>query len=248
MPATDDLLALTRDDLDRWQQSILHLSVRYRSGFISQVGCFYRWAHDEGLIKDNPARVLVRPRVPRGLPHPISEDDLAVAISCAPQDVRAMLVLAAYEGLRAGEIARLSREDIRDNDDPPILIVHGKGGKVRAVPLSQHVAMELYALRLPSRGFVFRRRDGKPGGMPPHRVSQICNHYLHALGITESLHSLRHRFATVGYRHTLDLRAVQEVMGHASPITTAGYAAFTNLAGQAVVAAAATTRTAAQPV
>ena len=225
-----ELLAATADDLDRWQRSVMHLSPRYRSTYATHVRQFYRWAVARGLVRDDPSVVLVAVRIPRGLPHPIGEDDLRMALSCAPDRVRPWLILAAYAGLRASEIAGLQRADVRDTANPPVLHITGKGGRERIVPLSDLVLLELQAAGLPSRGYVFGRLDGQAGGNAPSRLSHLCNDYLHGLGITESLHGLRHRFGTIMYAVSRDLRVVQETMGHSSPATTASYVAWSNTA------------------
>lgn len=71
----------------------------------------------------------------------------------------------------------------------------------------------------------------------PSRVSQLSNAHLHGCGIRETLHQLRHRFGTLTYQATRDLRLVQELMGHADPASTAGYAAHCPSAGVAAVEA-----------
>ncbi len=223
------LLAATEKDLDLWQRSISHQAPRSRLSFLSNVASFYAWAVEwEYMPAPAPTRILVRPKRPRGLPHPIGEDDLTMAITCAPERVRAMLVLAAYAGMRVGEIARLEREDVRDSDDPPFLVVNGKGGKQRIVPMSQLVTDELHLHGLQRRGPVFPRMDGQRGPCEAWTISHLCAEYLHGLGITESAHGLRHRFGTRVYAVTRDLRLCQELMGHESPVTTAGYAAYSS--------------------
>jgi integrase len=109
-----------------------------------------------------------------------------------------------------------------------VLIVRkGKGSKDRVVPMADLVVDELRGfLGGRARGFVIGRLDGIPGQCPEYRVSQVANRFLHDHGIPETLHQLRHRFGTTLYRRSRDLRLVQEVLGHASPVTTAGYAAF----------------------
>jgi integrase len=141
-----------------------------------------------------------------------------------------MLLFAALAGLRAGEIARLRRDAIRDDLDPPVLIVEdGKGGRQRVVPL--HPELVAVLSELPSRGWLFGRYDGQAGHIPPHLVSHLCNRALRDAGTSSTLHTLRHRFATKVYANTLDLRTTQELLGHASPTTTAQYAAWTPAAG-----------------
>lgn len=233
----ETLLAVTREDLMAWQQSMVHLSPNYRSTSASHLRAFYQWAVLTERIERDPSVGLVAVRLPPCTPRPIGEDDLHMAINCAPPRLRAMLVLAAYEGLRACEIAGLMRHDICDTADPPVLFVNGKGGRQRVVPLSERTLLELRAHGLPVRGFVFPRGDGQTGGNTASRVSRICNDYLRDMGITDVLHSLRHRFGTQVYRVSNDLRMTSEVMGHASPSTTAGYVAWSSAAAVAALAA-----------
>lgn len=229
--APTDLLVATVEDLRRWQvEGIGHLSVRAAYVAISHVDAFYTWALEEGLVESNPAARLTRPKLPKRLPRPMSEDDVATALVQAEQPYRCMIALAAYGGLRCMEIANLRREDVLDTNTPPMLLVRGKGAVERLLPLGPALLAELRTYGLPSRGPVFRRLDGKPGPITPPRVSQMLSRHLHELGIDATAHMARHRMATVAYRATRDLRAVQTALGHASPVTTAGYAAIADSA------------------
>lgn len=218
-------LAATAADLDSWQRA-LDVSDQTRASYVSQVASFYAWAVGEGLVEQDPSVVLVSPKLPRRQPRPISEDDLALALAAAPPRIEPWLELAAYAGLRAGEIARLDRRDVLDHADPPVLVVMGKGGRERVVPLAPRVRDALRRHGMPSAGLVFPRHDGKPGPNRRHVVSQLCSEHLRSLGIRATLHCLRHRFLTQVYRESRDLRVTQELAGHASPTTTAGYAAW----------------------
>lgn len=215
----------TADDLDRWQRA-LRLGTHAHANEVAQVRCFYRWAHTSGLLDPDPSTVLIVPRVPRGVPHPISEADLDIAMATAPHRIRPWLVLAGWAGLRAGEIARLERGDVHDDGIPPRITVSGKGGHHRVVPASPFVLDELRRAGLPSRGVVFPRYDGRRGSNTAASVSHLANRHLHRVGLDATLHSLRHRFASRIYQGTLDLRLTQEMLGHANPATTAVYAAF----------------------
>ena len=189
---------------------------------------FFAWAAAAGYRADNPAAGLLLPPLTRGLPRPIGDDELAAAVLTAVYPVRQFLVLAAWAGLRAKEIAFLRRDCVLDTRRPPVLLIAStatKGRRERIVPMGPFVLEEL-ALVLPRSGFVFGRADGKPGPNRPSRVSQMCNAHLHDHGIAESLHQLRHWFGTSTYRAKKDLRLTQELMGHADPATTAGYAAY----------------------
>ena len=185
------------------------------------------------------------PRSGRTIPRPIGDDDLFAALETAPPRVRPWLVLAAWAGLRAKEIALLRRECVLDTLARPALLIATdatKGRNERIVPLSPFVVGELRAAGLPASGWVFRRQDGHYGPNTPAKLSHLANRHLHGCGINATLHQLRHRFGTEAYRSGHDLRAVQELMGHASPETTAGYAAYANESAIAAVNALPTPR------
>jgi integrase/recombinase XerC len=223
------LLDATEEHLAVWREGLGHLSGHAIATYCGHVTQFYRHAAAEGWITSSPAERLAVPSRPRRLPRPISEDDLMAALSSAAPRVRPWLVLAGWCGLRAQEIAYLRREDVLERHVPPVLMVTeqaAKGGRERIVPLSVFVLGELVPV-LPAHGWVFRRADGKPGPNTPGKVSKLACKALHEAGIPDTLHSLRHRFGTETYRTSNhDLRSVQEMLGHASPATTAGYAAW----------------------
>jgi site-specific recombinase XerD len=214
------LLTLTAADLDGWQRS-LTVARQSRRAYVVQVAGFYRWAAAEGLIPADPALVLVRPKIPRGLPRPIGEQELAAAIAAAAEPVRCWLLLAAYSGLRAGELARLERADVLDRARQPAMLVRGKGGKERWVALNRTSLAALRAHGLPRHGPVFRDEHRAPFG--PRQVSQRCNRHLHAVGVEDTIHQCRHRFATELLAAGVDVRVVQELLGHESLATTAVY-------------------------
>jgi integrase len=221
-----DLLAAEHDALvaflDRGS-----LGPEARATETSHVRSFYGWAVLECLVAEDPSARLVRPRLRRRLPRPIDDRYLVRALDRAPDRVRPWLWLAAFAGLRAAEIAQLCREDVLDYHDPPVLfVVDGKGGKQRTVPLADDLLAELVTWPAPTRGWLFTRLDDRPGPVPAHLVSNLANRYLHGEGIPYTLHTLRHWFGTTMYRRTSDLRLVQELLGHSSPVTTAGYAAW----------------------
>lgn len=220
--AARPLLDLTKDDLDAWQSAIGVLSIQSQATYKMHVRMYYAWAVSEAhLIDDDPAAVLVMPKVPRHYPRPISEANLQRALQSAPQLIRVWLELAAFSGLRAGEIARLERADVLDDADPPALILHGKGAKMRAVPLAPRPLRSLTEWGMPATGRLFMQSNGRP--VSAKRVSDLCNDYLHRMGIAETIHKLRHRFATQALAAGLNVRQVQELLGHESIESTAIY-------------------------
>lgn len=230
---------ITEDQLIDWLESLSslsHLSPVTIYLYVSHISEFYKWVTIRGLRADNPAARLPRPRLPRRLPRPVTETDLAAALDCAPQPIRLWLVLAAWCGLRCKEIALLKRECIRENDTPPVLLVDAgatKGRSERVVPLSSFVTGEIAAAGLPAAGWAFRRADGQPH--TPNRVSRLVSEYLHDCDVPATAHMLRHRFGTQAYCASKDLLGVAELMGHASPVTTRGYAKWNSAGAQAIV-------------
>lgn len=194
-----------------------------RATELSHLRSFYKFCLLEGLIDTDPTVRIQRPKVPRRLPRPIPEEDLQMALDLAGGEVRRMLTLAAFSGLRAKEISGLRGEHLLWDQEPPlVVIVEQKGGDEASVPMAPVVADQLAGQA--RSGWLFPRRDGKPGPTPPWLVSRRCNAFLHGVGIPHTLHSLRHRFATQVYRASgRDLRLTQDLMRHRSPVSTALY-------------------------
>lgn len=230
------LLDASYADLLRWAESIVAQAPRTRYVKISTAHRFYTWAADEGHIADVPTRRLPRPKLPRLKPHPIAEESLTRALADASAEMRAWLCLGAYEGMRCCEIAPLQRAQILDTLDRPVIIPRGKGDKERIVPLGEQT---LAALRpfLDRRGYLWQRRDGKPGPPTANRMSQMINKHLHDHGIAATAHSLRHRFATRVQEQSGDLQTTAELLGHSNVETARIYAEFSNRRAHAAIQA-----------
>ncbi len=190
-----------------------------RSVYASLRG-FYRWAVRAGHVEVSPADGLpsVRPEVP--CPRPTPEVEYRRAVSAADPRVRLILRLAAQAGLRRAEIAQIHRRDLTSDLLGRSLIVHGKGGVVRVVPLPGPLALEVEAACAAGHGYAF------PGEISGHLSARwVGKLATRALPEGWSLHSLRHRFATAAYGSERDLIAVQQLLGHASVATTQRYVA-----------------------
>lgn len=207
-----------------------------RRAYCCHIRAFYRWAMQTGIVTTDPSTMLTLPRVPKHLPRPIAEDDLAIAVAAAKPKMRAILTLAGWAGLRCVEIAALDWSDLqREQDGSSFLRVQGKGGKERTVEIGETVLRALRGLGIKRRGPVFIGQDG--GRMSAHSVSYVANRYLATQGVPATMHQLRHRYGTVAYQLSRDIRLVQNQMGHASPNTTAGYTRVSSEAAAAMVAA-----------
>lgn len=209
-----------------------NLTARSRYCWLSHLHCFYKWALDEEHGTHDPTARIIRPKLRRTLPRPISEADLAVALECAGSEMAAWLTLAAYAGLRCGEIAALDVDHVMAHEG--LLLVRGKGGKERTVPTHPAVLAALEQVPRRRAGPLFVRPRG--GRYPASVISRKISVYLEGLGIAATAHQCRHRFATRTYEHSKDIRVVQELLGHSSPEVTSIYVAFSRTEAARAVA------------
>lgn len=217
-----DLLDATTEDLEKFLD-VGGLSPQSRYTYTSYFAAFYGWCVRERLIRKDPTEAMVRPKLPRRVPRPIAQDELAYAVSEADPRMRCFLLLAAFAGARCMEIAGLRVEDIHRHQN--VLLLHGKGDRERLVPLHPDVHRALIGFGLPRAGFVFRKLNGNP--LTPSTISRYVGKYLRSLEIDATCHQGRHSYATRIYQLSNgDLRMTQDLLGHASPSSTAIYAAW----------------------
>lgn len=203
------------------------ISAKTRNMWLSTLNSLYTFCYkgnnglpvfpknDDGTFF-NPISGISKPRMHPRQPRPIPTDDLKLALVNADPEMTCWLLLASLAGLRCQEIAGMAAEDIYP-ETMRLQIRFGKGDKERWGVLHQDVLNALRALPMPSSGPLWDET--------PASVSRKGNRFLHALGIKSTMHTLRHYFGTAVYRSSKDLRLTQELMGHSSPTTTAGYAA-----------------------
>jgi integrase/recombinase XerC len=218
------------------------LSNRSLSRHLSTLRAFFRWACREGLVEKNPARGLPAPRVARTLPRamtlPATEQLLAAddETGALPERELALFELLYATGLRVSEAAGLDLEDV--DFASRLVRVTGKGRKERIVPFGEPAEAALSDY-LPSRAAVLAAhpdaRDaelGEPlfvnargGRLTTRSMARLLKRRLRAAGLPANLspHALRHTFATHLLQAGADLRAIQELLGHASLSTTQKY-------------------------
>ena len=213
---------------------------------LSAVRSFFRWMHRDERIEANPARAVASPRLARTLPAYLDKSQAALLLEHAATraqsleftDVRnlAMIELFYSSGLRLSELRGI---DLGDLDLVVQQVkVRGKGRKERIVPLGDHAqrALRNYLVkrdvllaglkagpRKPARAAVYLSERGarlSPRGIQ-HAVVTLLSAVDEGAGL--STHSLRHSFATHMVDGGADLRAVQELLGHASISTTQIY-------------------------
>lgn len=179
---------------------------------------FYAWGVTTGRVAVSPAAALptIRPAQPR--PRPTPDVTYRRALEQARGWERLALRLGAEAGLRRAEMAQVHADDVVEDLQGWSLRVHGKGDKLRVVPLSDGLAAAVRAACRDGGGWAF------PGRVDGHISAGYLGKRVSALmpsGV--STHSLRHRFATRAYGVDRDVFAVQELLGHASPETTRRY-------------------------
>ncbi len=200
---------------------------------LSAVRSFFKYLNREGILTANPARLVATPRREKRLPAVLTIDD-AARLMDAPADAagtevtlrdQAVLETLYSTGIRASELVGMNLQDIDRHDR--LVRIRGKGRKERVVPVGQK------ALEMIDR-YHQRRKTAPsdavftgPGGnrLTVRTVQRILEKYRKILGFAQkaSPHTLRHSFATHMLESGADLRAIQELLGHASLSTTQRY-------------------------
>lgn len=222
------------------------LAASTRARRLSAVKQLYRFAFEEGWRGDNPTLRISGPGKAKRLPKTLSEDEVTRLIEAARTHGRSeadrfrnacLMELLYATGMRVSELVGLPVAAARGN--PQMLLVRGKGGKERMVPLSPpaRVALiEWLACRdevedkarkrgIPPSRFLFPSR-GKEGHLTRHRFHGMLKEIAVAAGVSPEAvtpHRLRHAFATHLLAHGADLRAIQTLLGHADVSTTEIY-------------------------
>jgi len=199
---------------------------------------YFRFLGREGVVEANPAKVVATPRAPKPLPSVVGAPELAELLEALPDTPagrrdRAALELLYGAGLRASELVGLDLDDV--DLGARLVRVSGKGGKERVVPFGR-VAERALRAYLPERGR-WRAAATEPGADEPLIVNQrggrlsdrsvrrILDAAVRRVASVSRLHPhvLRHAFATHLLEAGMDLRAIQELLGHASLSTTQRY-------------------------
>ncbi len=205
---------LTLEDLVEWMGSKTWASETRRNVRSSLRG-FYTWGVKMRRITENPATDLPPVKAGQPLPRPTPDMVLREALAAATPRERLMIELAGQCGLRRAEVAQIHTRDVLQDLGGWSLLVHGKGRKERLVPLRPAIAARIVAL---GPGYIFPGDDGRH--LSPRWVGKLIAKRLPG---EWTMHSLRHRFATLAYAVDRDVFVVQDLLGHASPATTRRY-------------------------
>jgi len=217
------------------------LANRSLARHLSTLRSFFRWACREGHLEKSPAKGLPAPRVPKTLPRAMTLPDTERLLEAdedegfVPERERALFELLYATGLRVSEAAGLDLEDV--DFSARLVRVTGKGSRERIVPFGETAGDALRSY-LPSRAALRHGAadedgaSGEPlfvnargGRLTPRSMARLLKRRLRAAGLPEEIspHALRHTFATHLLQAGADLRAIQELLGHASLSTTQKY-------------------------
>jgi integrase/recombinase XerC len=221
---------------------------------LASLRSLFKFCAREGMVRDNPARLVATPKLPTRIPAVLSAEDmngfldrLASGALARPshrskngteaglmlQRDRAILELLYASGLRVSELTGLDLGDIDRKQQ--MLRVVGKGNKERIIPYGSKAEQALAAYE-PIRARLLRQAGGRGQAqalflnrtgrrLGPRSVGRIVKKYVRLVNVNWDLHphSLRHAFATHLLADGADLRAIQELLGHASLSTTQRY-------------------------
>ncbi|AHF02623.1 tyrosine recombinase XerC [Marichromatium purpuratum 984] len=218
-----------------------YIGARHRDGIggrtlqreLSSLRAFYRWLLREELVTASPALDIRAPKTPRKLPRTLEADQLCAVLDRPREEVLeirdgAMIELFYSAGLRLSELVALDLTEVPLEVDE--LEVVGKGAKTRRVPVGRKAREALRQWRLlrpfvaaPEEPALFVSLRGTR--IHPRTVQARLTQWAQVQGLAQGLHPhmLRHSFATHLLESSADLRAVQELLGHADIGTTQIY-------------------------
>jgi len=209
---------------------------------LAAVRSLYRWLAQEGVVEQNPAKLVSTPRLPKKLPRVPTIEEMNSVLdgkmpeaASFPERDRLMFELLYGCGIRNSELVGINLADISLGNEA--ILIRGKGKKERYVPFGRS-ALAALAVYLPWRQQLFATLKRKPEkGMPALLVNQrggrlttrsvvrIVKRIAVAKGLSPEVHphTLRHAFGTHMLEEGADLRAIQELLGHERLATTQRY-------------------------
>jgi integrase/recombinase XerC len=202
---------------------------------LASLRTFFKFLLRRGILDSNPAAAVATPRLEKHMPGFLSIDEMFALLkmpdetSLAGARDKAIMETLYSSGLRVSELVGMNEEALDDNLG--IIRVMGKGKKERIVPIGSK-ALDAVRRYREAKGSASTACPGRPlfqnlrgGRLTDRSVARIINRYIERCAIARSIspHSLRHTFATHMLDAGADLRAIQELLGHASLSTTQKY-------------------------
>ena len=228
---SDDITQIKRKDFSNYTKYLAknELSASSITRKIASIKGFFRFLSYKRYIIDNPAISLTSPKLPKRLPKVLSVSEIDKIIHTGLNIKEQAIVELLYSaGVRVSELVNLKLKNI---DLKQCLIkVFGKGSKERLVPINKKCAeiikkylkkREIIVLKYGANDILFLEENAKP--ITRQKVYKIIRKQGELLNKRISPHTMRHSFATHLLENGADLRVVQELLGHASIITTQLY-------------------------
>jgi integrase/recombinase XerC len=205
---------------------------------LAAVRSLYRWLAQEGVVEQNPAKLVATPKLPKKLPRVPTIEEMNSVLdgqmpdtAAFPERDRLMLELLYGCGIRNSELTGINLEDIRLSAEA--ILIRGKGKKERYVPFGE-AARNAVGIYLPARKAILEQtRRNTPallinrrgGRLTTRSVGRIIKQIAVAKGLSPDVHphTLRHAFGTHMLEEGADLRAIQELLGHERLATTQRY-------------------------
>ena len=205
---------------------------------LAAVRSLYRWLAQEGVVEQNPAKLVSRPKLPEKLPRVPTIEEMNTVLDGAmpkvavfPERDRLLMELLYGCGIRNSELIGINLDDIRTSAEA--ILIRGKGKKERYVPFGESAASALREY-LPIRqkmladskkttpALLINQRGGR---LSVRSVGRIVKKIAVAKGLSPDVHphTLRHAFGTHMLEEGADLRAIQEMLGHERLSTTQRY-------------------------
>jgi integrase/recombinase XerC len=210
---------------------------------LAAVRSLYRWLAQEGVVEQNPAKLVSTPRLPKKLPRvPTIEemnsmlDGKMPEVASFPERDRLLFELLYGCGIRNSELVGINLDDISLSNEA--ILIRGKGKKERYVPFrgSALAALSVYLpwrqqllatlkKTMPAKGMPALLVNQRGGRLTTRSVGRIVKRIAVAKGLSPEVHphTLRHAFGTHMLEEGADLRAIQELLGHERLATTQRY-------------------------
>src|SRR5207302_7148229 len=205
---------------------------------LAAVRSLYRWLAQEGVVEQNPAKLVSTPKLPKKLPRvPTIEemnsmlDGKMPEVAAFPDRDRLLLELLYGCGIRNSELAGINVDDIRVSNEA--ILIRGKGKKERYVPFGDSAKVALAAYLPVRQQLLLKLKRNIPallvnqrgGRLTTRSIGRIVKNIAVAKGLSPDVHphTLRHAFGTHMLEEGADLRAIQEMLGHERLSTTQRY-------------------------
>ncbi|MCU1284671.1 MAG: tyrosine recombinase XerC subunit [Acidobacteriales bacterium] len=209
---------------------------------LASLRSIFKWLAREGVVKQNPAKLVSTPKLPKTLPrvptieemNTVLDGDISEAAAFPERD-RVILELLYGCGIRNSELVGIDLTDIHWSDET--ILVRGKGKKERLVPLMGSAESALHTYLQARAALLTKQKksvdallvNGRGTRLTDRSVRRIVKHIAISMGLPSDVHphTLRHAFGTHMLEEGADLRSIQDLLGHERLSTTQRYTQLT---------------------